>query len=73
MDLASPLLYAQVSLGVLVALCLGAVVFGWVRSPLDGGGARAFALPVLGRLRLYATKSSFAATLALREYRGQLE
>ncbi|MHC4133575.1 MAG: type II secretion system F family protein [Planctomycetota bacterium] len=65
MDLGSPLLYAQVSLGVLVALFLAAVVFGCVRAPLDGGGARAFALPVLGRLRLYAAKSSFAATLAL--------
>jgi type II secretory pathway component PulF len=65
MDLGSPLLYAQVSLGMLVALCLAAVVFGWVRAPLDGGGARAFALPVLGRLRLYAAKSSFAGTLAL--------
>jgi type IV pilus assembly protein PilC len=65
MDLSSPLLYAQVALGVLVALVLTAVVFGWVRAPLDGGGARAFALPVLGRLRLYAAKSSFAGTLAL--------
>lgn len=66
MDLGSPLPYAQAALGGLVALVLAAVVFGWVRAPLDGGGgARAFALPVLGRLRLYAAKSSFAATLAL--------
>lgn len=64
-DLGSPLLYARAALGVLVALFLFAVVLGWVRAPLDGGGARAFAFPVLGRLRLYAAKSSFAATLAI--------
>ena len=65
LDLSSPLLYARAALGALVALFLGAVVFGWVRAPLESGGSRAFAMPVLGRLRLYAAQSSFAATLAL--------
>jgi type II secretory pathway component PulF len=64
-EFGSPLVYAQAAFGVLVVLTLAALTFGWVRAPLDGTGRRAYRLPVLGRLRLDAARSAFAATLAL--------
>jgi general secretion pathway protein F len=61
MDLPSPLPYAAGALGLLAAVMLAVVVFGFVRR-VDGGG---FRLPVLGRIRLAAARSSLASTLAL--------
>ena len=61
MSLPSPLPYAAVALGVLGALFVAAILFGLVRR-VDGSG---FRLPVLGRIRLHAARSSLATTLAL--------
>ncbi len=61
MSLPSPLPYAAGALGVLGALFVTAILVGWVRR-VDGRG---FRLPVLGRIRLHAARSSLATTLAL--------
>lgn len=61
MDLPSPFPYAAGALGILAALFATAIVFGWVRR-VDGSG---FRLPVLGRIRLHAARSSLASTLGL--------
>jgi type II secretory pathway component PulF len=56
--------------GAGLAVLLVGILFTWalLRRPIDeGAGPRslAFRLPLLGRMRLYATKASFAGTLAL--------
>jgi type II secretory pathway component PulF len=61
MELPSPLPYAAGALGFLALVLLAAFSYGWLRD-VDGSRLR---LPVLGRLRLYAARSSLAATLAL--------
>jgi general secretion pathway protein F len=61
MGLPSPLPYAAGALAILALLFLAALALGWARR-VDGGGLR---LPVLGRIRLHAARSSFASTLAL--------
>jgi len=61
MELPSPLPYAAGALGFLGMLLVAAILFGWMRR-VDGGG---FRLPVVGRIRLHAARSSLATTLAL--------
>ncbi len=60
------------ALGLLVLGMLAAFVFTWRRGPLDGAavGGLGFKLPILGRLRLYRAKASFASTMALLLKRG---
>lgn len=57
--------WAGLALLVLVAFVI--LVFAAIRRPFEGAGPRGlwFRLPVLGRLRAYAARASFAATLAL--------
>lgn len=54
-------------LGLLALVGLFLLVFAALRRPLEGTGPRSFwfRLPVLGRLRTYAARASFASTLAL--------
>jgi general secretion pathway protein F len=61
MGLPSPLPYAAGALGILGALFVTALAFGWIRR-VDGRG---FRLPVIGRIRLNAARSSLASTLSL--------
>ncbi len=61
-----------VGLGFLGSVLAALFLFAAVRRPRDGGGPRGllFRLPVLGRLRTYAARASFAATLALLSRRS---
>jgi len=54
-------------LGVLGLAAAALLLFAALRRPLDGVGPRGllFRMPVLGRLRSYCARASFAATLAL--------
>jgi general secretion pathway protein F len=61
MALPSPLPYAVGAVGVLGALLVAAFLYGWIRR-VDGTG---FRLPVIGRIRLHASRSALASTLAL--------
>ena len=61
------------ALALLAASVLGALLFAWVRSPLDGrSGVRALGLrwPVIGRLRLYAGLAGALSTLSALVHRG---
>ena len=55
-------------LGFLLMLVLFGALYAFLRRPIDEGvGPRGitYRLPLIGRMRVYATKASFAATLAL--------
>ncbi len=64
---------AASGLGLLVLVTVAAITFAWLRSPLDPGSALdgiGYRLPLVGRLRLFAAKASFASTMALLARRG---
>ncbi len=72
-DLLSPWLTTVGGLGVLALALFAAIGFAWLRSPLDAGAgldALGYRLPLIGRLRLFAAKASFASTMALLARRG---
>ncbi|MHC4514806.1 MAG: type II secretion system F family protein [Planctomycetota bacterium] len=56
-----------IGLGVLGLACAAVFLFAVFRRTFDGGGPHGllFRMPVLGRLRSYAARASFASTLAL--------
>ena len=56
-----------IGLGILGLSGVCLLLFAAIRRPLDGGGPKGllFRMPVLGRLRTYAARASFASTLAL--------
>jgi type II secretory pathway component PulF len=61
-------LTAGAGLGALVLGMIAVLGLAWLRSPLDPGSGLSgigYRLPLIGRLRLYAAKASFASTLAL--------
>lgn len=59
---------AGMGLAVLALGMVAVLAFAWLRSPLDPGSGLngiGYRLPLIGRLRLYAAKASFASTMAL--------
>lgn len=59
---------AWAGLGAVLLFVAGSLAFAFLRRPLDEGASPrgvGFRLPLLGRMRLYAAKGGFAATLAL--------
>jgi type IV pilus assembly protein PilC len=69
----SRLLAVGSALALLAVSVVGALLFAWRRSPLDGrSGVRALGLrwPVIGRLRLYAGLSGALSTLSALVQRG---
>lgn len=56
-----------------LAIAVGLVFFAWIRNAIDGAPSphgRAWRLPVIGPLRLYAVLASVTATIALLIRRG---